>query len=103
MCPPLLRRYSAPAGARLIRERFVPFCNERFNAIAFDRDVCSRDHIEVPAIKGRTSFAIAIARNGSGAPRKLDPRPHACCKKGTAKAFVAKCVLIALSRPHRLN
>jgi hypothetical protein len=54
------------------------------------------------AIKGRTNISIAIARNGSG-HAKLEPRPHACCKKGTAKAFVAMCVLIALSRPHRLN
>jgi len=41
--------------------------------------------------------------HSGGRPRKLDLRPHGRCKKGTAKAFVAMCVLIALSRPHRLN
>jgi hypothetical protein len=47
------------------------------------------------AIKGRTN-RLPLSEMAAGT-RKLEPRPPACCKKGTAKAFVAKCVLIALS------
>jgi hypothetical protein len=57
--------------------------------IAFDREV-----------RGRPYRGL-VHRNGYGATsRKLDPT---LLLKGHSQGFVAKCVLIALSRPHRLN